>query len=1094
MKDIQRGYELGDINDVQVAAASIIPAGVAVGLADGYATVLSGGALFLGFALTRADNQWGAAGAQVVRVRTRGQARVTLPGVSASDLLAPVYATGPDAFALAETNASLIGFVARVAGADSAIVEFEASPLYLRQALLSGGVIGDLVAQLGLGSAAFLPSEHFATAEQGDLAETVAAWGDHRSIGYAVIDEQGRLPPVSGALLTGLPNAYAVYADAALAVSSSTTSTAMAEVTVPGGVANQLGSAVRIVLSGTYLNNSGSSAGFTLKIQAGAATLYEDLFDAMPTAAGGRPVLIEVELIRAGDLLARLEGSILVGNAGAATVGTGDGGFNGIRANIVASGPGGGAGFTYDWAAPAAITVSIALSSAAATHTFTRTAMRGYSDRYDIGAAVPPPVVPEDTRAYLEDRPTKPTTTRAYAVPLADISDYPIKASSTLLQNPGAAGLGQMDYIAWKPFAPNIAAVAAAQAIRPITYARIIAGPAYQGFDEAAGAILSGHNFDGTGPTSGPGVVYAGHWLYLGGTTSVTAITATATTISVNPTQYITAGKYCVIYGPGWGTFTDAEHVLVESVTLNTGTGKYDLRIVRGYKSTARAHPANSCVSQHAQGNGTRAELWRYHLGPDCPLDGAAKRWNQYFAEWIAAYYDAASYTTLLACTVHAVCFDSDFPCDAWGSATGSPWADRAIDQDNNGVADWGLNRTTGENRWRIGWNQLYQQCRDALDARGRVHVMLQPGESSAAGQGIANDRQKEAAASGQMSETGSAVAKPTELDRYVSAVLSDQGSQTATPSLGEWMEKIGTRSYPPPGGGAKDDNWARLTFAVACVFSEMYSWHNWSGADADRYYEFECVDLTAGADYGKAIIKTNAVGRRTWKNWLGAPTADYRRIYSYAAMAPENAIFHAGFETGITGWSAANGVLTRSTTEAIEGTGSLKIVINAALPAWPSDSACRVTGPSVTLAANTEYSLALSLKCNRHGRIRPMFGALQCAGLYPTLDQWARRIWTFRTTSAITTPLLLDVGSFGVGDLFVDAIYLFAGNVDVFLRTFEHGIVVVNATPTAKTVALGGTYQRVRGWGQDPANDGSSATSVTIAPYGAYIGVTPAA
>jgi hypothetical protein len=51
---------------------------------------------------------------------------------------------------------------------------------------------------------------------------------------------------------------------------------------------------------------------------------------------------------------------------------------------------------------------------------------------------------------------------------------------------------------------------------------------------------------------------------------------------------------------------------------------------------------------------------------------------------------------------------------------------------------------------------------------------------------------------------------------------------------------------------------------------------------------------------------------------------------------------------------------------------------------------------------------------------------------------------------------------------------------------------VVVNATPTARTVALGGTFQRIRGTGQDPLNDGASLTQVTIAPYDSAILVRP--
>jgi hypothetical protein len=66
--------------------------------------------------------------------------------------------------------------------------------------------------------------------------------------------------------------------------------------------------------------------------------------------------------------------------------------------------------------------------------------------------------------------------------------------------------------------------------------------------------------------------------------------------------------------------------------------------------------------------------------------------------------------------------------------------------------------------------------------------------------------------------------------------------------------------------------------------------------------------------------------------------------------------------------------------------------------------------------------------------------------------------------------------------------VYFFEGNANVFMREFEKGIVVVNATPTSRTVDLGGTFLRIRGTGQDPINDGSSVSRVTVAPYDAAI------
>jgi hypothetical protein len=53
----------------------------------------------------------------------------------------------------------------------------------------------------------------------------------------------------------------------------------------------------------------------------------------------------------------------------------------------------------------------------------------------------------------------------------------------------------------------------------------------------------------------------------------------------------------------------------------------------------------------------------------------------------------------------------------------------------------------------------------------------------------------------------------------------------------------------------------------------------------------------------------------------------------------------------------------------------------------------------------------------------------------------------------------------------------------DVWSRSFENGVSVVNSTYEAKTVSLGGEYEKIRGV-QDPGvNDGSIVSEVTLAP-----------
>lgn len=112
-----------------VVATDIIYRGAAVGEnGSGYARPLVAADPFLGFAVAKADNAAGAAGAINVTVEQKGF--VTLPisalAITANDRPA-VYASDDDTFTLTPTSNSLIGYVSRWVSTGIAVVEFDAS-------------------------------------------------------------------------------------------------------------------------------------------------------------------------------------------------------------------------------------------------------------------------------------------------------------------------------------------------------------------------------------------------------------------------------------------------------------------------------------------------------------------------------------------------------------------------------------------------------------------------------------------------------------------------------------------------------------------------------------------------------------------------------------------------------------------------------------------------------------------------------------------------------------------------------------------------------------------------------------------------------
>src|SRR5688572_29547440 len=97
-----RAYEIGDTQSLPMVATDIIYEGAAVGdNASGLARPLVAADPFMGFAERTADNATGAASAQRVEVRVRGQVEIPVTGAaSAADVGEAVYASDDDTFTL----------------------------------------------------------------------------------------------------------------------------------------------------------------------------------------------------------------------------------------------------------------------------------------------------------------------------------------------------------------------------------------------------------------------------------------------------------------------------------------------------------------------------------------------------------------------------------------------------------------------------------------------------------------------------------------------------------------------------------------------------------------------------------------------------------------------------------------------------------------------------------------------------------------------------------------------------------------------------------------------------------------------------------
>ena len=124
--DKSRSFELGDVTSHPVKAAVTIYEGAACGDdGSGYLRQLTAGDPFRGFAVEKADNAAGAAGAIYGRVRKRGEVELPISALAITDVGKPVYASDSDTFTLTASTNTQIGRVVRWVSTGVGVVAFD---------------------------------------------------------------------------------------------------------------------------------------------------------------------------------------------------------------------------------------------------------------------------------------------------------------------------------------------------------------------------------------------------------------------------------------------------------------------------------------------------------------------------------------------------------------------------------------------------------------------------------------------------------------------------------------------------------------------------------------------------------------------------------------------------------------------------------------------------------------------------------------------------------------------------------------------------------------------------------------------------------
>ena len=583
--------------------------------------------------------------------------------------------------------------------------------------------------------------------------------------------------------------------------------------------------------------------------------------------------------------------------------------------------------------------------------------------------------------------------------------------------------------------------------------------------------------FGSTGASTGGCSVFAGHWVYHAGTTLAGTIDASTLIVSVADGTRINPGSYVVIYDAPAGSFRNAEHALVKSVS-----GSRVTLSTRGFKSVARSHSAGAIMAEHSLAESARgantAEHWRYNQSSTCPTDANGRTIADAMRDWLVVNYNRDGSGNVFRGRLDGILLDAD----VW-SISYYP----RVDVNNDLVPDGGWSATSDVNYWGDGLDRFYQTLRN------RFPDLLVVG-------GYRSTRGFEHLSGTQMEgwPVSNTQYSATPEYKQIDGLLADQMVRLREvpehfPAYTENLSKTPTRLYPngvspPPPSNAP----FRFSLGTTLLHDGYYALQP-TPLNPDPWYDEFAVDVNPKSpNYGRAVASNpqNEALTRMHGGWLGMPLGARQRVYDDASFSPDRSLIaNGGLDTSaaVTGWAGSNVNIGLDPDESASGSGSLRVSTHLAYASKPSSASVKT--PRVSLEAGVPYTLAFTAKAQQLRGVKVYVAGSSQAFLIP--EYWVRRVVNFTASRTGTYAVNFQVGEEDI-PIWIDEVYLFEGNTNVFRREFESGLVVVNATAQQRKVPLEKTYLRILGTGQDSINNGGVITSVTIEPYDAAFLVRP--
>ncbi len=266
-------------------------------------------------------------------------------------------------------------------------------------------------------------------------------------------------------------------------------------------------------------------------------------------------------------------------------------------------------------------------------------------------------------------------------------------------------------------------------------------------------------------------------------------------------------------------------------------------------------------------------------------------------------------------------------------------------------------------------------------------------------------------------------------------------------------------------------------------------------------------MDPTLNLTY--AELDEFKAGRENRWNYLGQPLEAARRV-DLLGQAP-NLLANGDFERDMSGATLAllgnsKAVLARDETQAGQGKAALRISVSQ-LDADPSDNKVRIELGPFAVQARRDYTLRFKVRADpkyvaldaayaglpRRVALLATVGGKAAPASVPqalALDILADGTWRDYSLSFTATvddaraTLSFQLGREG-GEVWLDDLRLVQGPGDVFVRSFERGVVLVNGSGEAVSFDLatlfpGVALRRISGT-QDPAVNNGTAASGTL-------------